>query len=57
MAAREYWTAGKWVRVTDDLNETRWVGINRPVRLMDKLGRHAGAAACGADAAHAVAAR
>ena len=30
-------TAGKWVRVTDDLNETRWVGINRPVRLMDKL--------------------
>ena len=23
--------------VTDDLNETRWVGINRPVRLMDKL--------------------
>ena len=37
MAAREYWTAGKWVRVTDDLNETRWVGINRPVRLMDKL--------------------
>ena len=39
MAAR-YWKAGKWVRVTDDLNRTRWVGINRPVRLMDKLGRH-----------------
>ena len=37
MAAREYWKAGKWVRVTDDLNETRWVGINRPVRLMDRL--------------------
>ena len=37
MAAREFWTGGKWVRVTDDLNETRWVGINRPVRLMDKL--------------------
>jgi hypothetical protein len=36
-AAREYWSGGKWVRVTDDLNETRWVGINRPVRLMDKL--------------------
>ena len=36
-AAREYWTGGKWVRVTDDLGETRWVGINRPVRLMDKL--------------------
>jgi hypothetical protein len=36
-AAREYWTGGKWVRVTDDLGETRWVGINRPVRLMDRL--------------------
>jgi hypothetical protein len=37
MAAREFWTGGKWVRVTDNLGETRWVGINRPVRLMDKL--------------------
>jgi len=37
MAARQYWTGGKWVRVTDDLNETRWVGINRPIRVMDRL--------------------
>jgi hypothetical protein len=37
MAAREFWTAGKWVRVTDDLNETRWVGINQPIRVMDRL--------------------
>ena len=37
MAAREYWTAGKWVRVTDDLQNTRWVGINRPVTLQDEL--------------------
>lgn len=37
MAAREYWSAGKWVRVTDDLNETRWVGINRPITLQDEL--------------------
>jgi len=36
-AAREYWTAGKWVRVTDDLGSVRWVGINRPVRVMDEL--------------------
>src|SRR6185369_11308574 len=28
MAAREYWTGGKWVRVTDSLNDTKWVGIN-----------------------------
>ena len=37
MAAREYWSAGKWVRVTDDLQNTRWVGINRPVTLQDEL--------------------
>jgi hypothetical protein len=37
MAAREYWTGGKWVRVTDDLNDTRWIGINRPIRVMDRL--------------------
>jgi hypothetical protein len=37
MAAREHWTGGKWVRVTDDLNTTRWVGINRPVTLQDEL--------------------
>ena len=37
MAAREYWSAGKWVRVTDDLNQTRWVGINRPITLQDEL--------------------
>jgi len=37
MAAREFWTAGRWVRVTDSLDETRWVGINTPVRLMDEL--------------------
>jgi hypothetical protein len=36
-AAREYWTAGKWVRVTDSLQDTRWVGINRQVTLQDEL--------------------
>jgi hypothetical protein len=36
-AAREYWTAGRWVRVTDDLGSTRWVGINRLVTLQDEL--------------------
>lgn len=37
MAAREYWTAPRWVRVTDDLGATRWVGINRQVTLRDEL--------------------
>lgn len=37
MAARESWSAGKWVRVTDDLGATRWVGINRAVTVKDAL--------------------
>lgn len=37
MAIRQYWTAEKWVRVTDDLGDTRWVGINRPITLRDEL--------------------
>jgi len=36
-AARQYWTTGKWVRVTDDLGTTKYVGINQPVTLQDKL--------------------
>jgi hypothetical protein len=37
MAARQYWSAGKWVRVTDDLGNTKYVGINQPITLQDKL--------------------
>jgi len=37
MAAREYWGASKFVRVTDDLGATRWVGINMPVTVQDQL--------------------
>ena len=37
MGARQYWSAGKWVRVTDDLGDVRWVGINRQVTLQDEL--------------------
>jgi len=39
MAARQFWTAPKWVRVTDDLQSTRWVGINVPITLKDELAR------------------
>jgi hypothetical protein len=28
---RQYWTEERWVRVTDDERNMRWVGINRPV--------------------------
>ena len=36
------WTGGKWVSIADNLGDTRWVGINRPVRLMDKVSQNAG---------------
>jgi len=38
MACREFWTGQRWLRVTDDLGKLQFVGINRPVRLMDELG-------------------
>ena len=38
MACREFWTGERWLRVTDDLGKLQFVGINRPVRLMDDLG-------------------
>ena len=34
---RQFWTAEKWVRVTDDENNLKWVGINVPVT--DELGQ------------------
>jgi hypothetical protein len=36
-AARQYWTGGKWVRITDSLQDTRWVGINRAITVQDEL--------------------
>jgi hypothetical protein len=38
MACREYWTGQRWLRVTDDLGKLQFVGLNKPVRLMDELG-------------------
>jgi hypothetical protein len=38
MACREYWTGERWLRVTDDMGKLQFVGINKPVRLMDELG-------------------
>ena len=39
MACREFWTGQRWLRVTDDLGKLQFVGINRPIRLMDELGQ------------------
>lgn len=35
---RQYWQAEKWVRVTDDERNVRFVGLNRPVTLGEYLG-------------------
>jgi hypothetical protein len=34
---KQFWTAEKWVRVTDDENNLKWVGLNKPVTLAEKL--------------------
>ncbi len=36
---RQYWREEKWVRVTDDERNVRFVGLNRPVTLEEKLGQ------------------
>lgn len=34
---RQFWTEEKWVRVTDDESNTKFVGLNKPVTTKDKL--------------------
>ncbi len=34
---RQYWTAEKWVRVTDDERNVRFAGLNRPVTMADDM--------------------
>lgn len=34
---RQFWTQQKWIRVTDDERNVRFVGLNMPVRLIDQL--------------------
>jgi hypothetical protein len=35
---KQFWTEERWVRVTDDESTARFVGLNQPVTLEDKLG-------------------
>lgn len=35
---RQFWKAEKWVRVTDDERNVRFVGLNRPITLGEYLG-------------------
>lgn len=34
---RQFWTQERWVRVTDDERNVRFVAINKPIRVMDRL--------------------
>lgn len=36
---RQFWTEEKWVRVTDDERNLRFVGLNRPVTFGEQLGQ------------------
>lgn len=39
LRVRQYWTEEKWVRVTDEENNARFVGLNRPITLEEQLGQ------------------
>lgn len=34
---RQYWTEEMWIRVTDDEENIKWVGLNRPITLGEKM--------------------
>jgi hypothetical protein len=34
---RQFWTEERWVRVTDEENNARFVGLNRPITVEEKL--------------------
>lgn len=34
---KQYWTAEKWVRVTEDGNNVRFVGLNTPMTMADQI--------------------
>lgn len=38
---RQYWTAEMWIRVTDDEEKVRFVGLNQPVLMGDVLAQQA----------------
>lgn len=37
MRIKQFWTAEKWVRVTDDERNIKWVGLNKVITVGDKL--------------------
>lgn len=39
LRVRQFWTEARWVRITDDERNIKWVGLNQPVTLADQLGQ------------------
>jgi hypothetical protein len=39
---RQFWTAERWIRVTDDERNVRFVGLNRPVTALQAIARQMG---------------
>lgn len=37
LRVRQFWTEERWIRVTDDDRNLRWVGLNRQITLGEKL--------------------
>jgi hypothetical protein len=37
LRVRQFWTAEEWVRVTDDEDNLKWVGLNQPVTLAQAI--------------------
>ncbi len=33
---RQYWTEERWVRITDDEQNAKWVGLNKPMTLLEQ---------------------
>lgn len=40
---RQFWTAPRWLRVTDTPDSLRWVGVNMPVTVGDQIEQQMGA--------------
>lgn len=38
---KQFWDAPKWIRVTDNENNLKWVGLNQPVTVGDELQKRA----------------
>lgn len=38
---RQYWTEERWIRVTDDERNLRWVSINKPVQQWEQMAQKA----------------